>query len=448
MPVFRQYALSVKRLMLGVGLLVSLVAAACSSSAQAPTDSVTPATVSDGQSDDEAAAFSLGEREASFGAGSLVIAASKVAERLENLSGPWFFFPHYTYEPVPTECGYATPLALEGAIQSRESPTDAPFGDQVGVFVQVYADEATAAEQVAILNGPQSSACDAAGVARLEEELAGPRDIPGAKFDVGDGRGLMTDVPFDHENAAARRFVGKVSIGDEERELENIEWIAATGPMVVHASAMSLTGRAEELVVEMAEVLLSEEFPVAVIDASIDEAVDASRRAVVPNDALPSYYEETSPLTFATSSPETACYNVLPDFYATGPSWQAITPGVGGSQVQQATMIFSSQDQAAKARADLVEQGTDCFEELVGLSEPMFTLVGEAINTETVATREVTTLELNYVQNINGEEFDADVQMSLVQDGRYVFVWEFFGLAGDSPNLAELAALSADRVTP
>ncbi len=448
-----EYASIVKRPFLAVAVVLSLATSACSSAA--PTDdavaaSAPPSTgLVDGASGVDEQSLSLGERESSFGPGSSLVAVSQVAERLDRLSeegGEWFPFPHYIYEPESPECGYTTPIALKGQVQSRESVTDAPFSDTVGVEVMIYADEAVAAGEVAVLNGPNASACDVADGAKLKEALEGPESTPGVEFDVGDGKGAAADVPFDHPNAAARRFVGTMSIGAESRQAEVIEWVAADGPMVVRASAFSLTGRADELVIEMAEVLLTDQFPVVVEDAALDEAVDVVRRAVLEPDVLPSYFEESDPVSFHATTPRTTCYDVLPELAANGPGWLAITPGVGGSRVEQSTLIFPSAELAQNAVEELIAAGIDCYQQLVDLPEPMFSVVDGSITTEMVGDREVVNVQLDFVQDLNGAEFEADADMAVVQDGRFVFLFEFFGLAGDSPNLGELAVSAADRV--
>ncbi len=396
-------------------------------------------------------AVSLGEREAGYGPGSLAIAAGEYFLRLTDLdgsAGAWFPTA-YTFEPRPEVCGYATAEAVQGQTLSRQNPAEAPFGDGISIEVHVLGDQASAQAEVAKLNGDAAVECDVAAKQRAEaqfqEEVADVMNI-----DLGDGIGQpaapFADVPAN----AVREFVASISVGSQQRALDQIESFVADGRFLIHTTVVSSTGSAAAIHDELNTLLFAGEPPTIDPDPAESAALDRLRSAVVDADELPDFYDENDAATyFRQVADPTSCYKDIPDIgVLAGPSWVAISPGVGGSQVQQSSFVLADEDEAAEVFTLFETLGAECYNTVTGLADPPFTLIESSLERLEVDGFDVLLVTLDYIQMLGTQEFDAQAGIAVTTTGRYILNMEFAGLTGDSPDLANLVVSAAKHLQP
>ena len=426
---------------------VALVAAACGN-AVAAVDEVESNVDASG---DQAAEFvSLGEREAGFGPGSLAVAAGDYASRILDVEGEWFPQQPHIYRELPEVCGLSRPQASHGGNVTEVAAAQPAFGEVLAIDVLVYASPAEAASQIALLNAPTADDCDLTVLdQRLEEESA----APGVEFDFGDGIGNPTETSFalpDGFTFASRRYEGAIVIGSIRQDFAQIVTWVADGRYLLQLTAVSTSGDELGLSEEMANAVFATPGPELARDPELDEVVDALRASVLPNDALPPLFEPAQ--TLALHGPpldDDSCYRQFnPEVQVAGPSWIAISPGVGGSVVGQNSAFHASEEDASTAFAELIDLGTDCFGESIGLlPEPDFRLVEGVLEIEEVDGFTVVQFDLDYIQTVGTQEFDVEVRAAFIQTGRFSAEVTFVGLAGDSPDLIELVVLAADELS-
>ena len=421
---------------------VALATVACGASAPAEED---PETESNGSDD---GVVSLGDREAGFGPGSLVVPAGSVADRLWDVDGNWFVGQPFMLFDLPEVCGFVEPVATQGLSLSRVDAGESLFGDAMVIKVLIYETPEEAAAQLELLNGSTAEDCDRASL-----ELANDMELlpPGVDFDGGEGVGVPVDPSaiLDTEaGAVARQYEAVLSIGSLEQDLVQIETWFTRGRYLVRATPSSAIGNVQQVADDMIAAVLAEPFPALEDDDVLDAAIDTMRASVLDDSALPELFDFNDGLSvFRRPDGDDSCYG-RPDVLAstTGPQWLAISPGVGGSEIIQSADRFSDETTASAVFDRFVELGADCFAEVVGLPEP-FRLVGSAFETQELNGRTIALVKLDYIQLVGAQEFEVEVASAIVQEGPFNLRVNFFGLAGDSPDLAALVSQAADEAS-
>ncbi len=432
--------------------LVALLVAACGDTPGA--DSTATADAADTATADaadtaDAAAIDLGDLEAGYGPGSLVADAGEVLVRLNDLPDMWspFVMP-FTYDPRPGVCEAPEPTAVTGTVLSFLDPGERLFFDTIVTQVEVYdtAEQATVA--VELVNGPDAAECDVASLAQVFEE-----GIPdqGIEFDFGSGVGEPVENPravTDDFVAATRRFEGALNVGSVTRDLVQVETSAASGSTVIRVASVSASGRTNDILDQASELVFSAGPPDVSQDGEIDALVDRVRSSILTVDDVPSFYEPAETIIIANDSAEPgSCFEFsVGEVRIDGPNWAAVNPGAGVSRLWQLTTIHEDEAAAAASFDELVAVGGDCFVESIGLPEDQFQVTGQTFDSVEVDGLDVVTIQLDISQFIEGQEFEVEAGFAAAQIGQFTTGANFFGLIGDSPELAELAALAAQRL--
>lgn len=434
-----------------VALLAAVALATAACGASTATVDQEPDTESDGSDNTESdvsddGVVSLGDREVGFGPGSLAVPAGSIVDRLWDVEGDWFVGQPFIQFDLPEVCGYLEPLATQGISLSRVDPEQNPFGDGMVAQVLVYETPDEAASQLDLLNGPSAEECDLASLEVAKDTELLP---PGVEFDAGSGVGVPIDAPEDlveEFGAVSRQYVGSLNIGSVEQELVQLEFWFASDRYLVRSSATSAVGNEEAVQDDMISAFLAEPFPTIDDSAELDSALNTMRASVLDDSALPELFEFNDGLAvFRRPDNDDSCY-ARPDVLAStdGPQWLAISPGVGGSEIVQGADLYSDEATAAAVFDRFVELGADCYAEVVGLPD-VFRLVGSAFETQELNGRTIALVKLDYIQLVGAQEFEVEVAAAVVQEGAFSLRVIFFGLAGDSPDLAALLSIAADQ---
>lgn len=427
-----------------LALLAAVVfaTAACGASTSASGEAA-DAVDDDASIDDEDGVVSLGEREAGFGPGSLVVTAGSITERLWEVDGGWFVAQPFTHFVAPDVCGFLTPVATQGLNLSRTDSPGELFGDVMVAEVLVYETAEEAAAHVELLNADTAEVCDQAILEAAEVQEVLP---PGVEFDEGSGVGVaiepLASAPADL-SVASRRYLSTLSVGSLDQDVEQIETWISSGRYLIRTSASSALGNADSVADGLMQALFSEPLPPIEQDADLDAAIDAVRTAVLDEEDLPELFDAGDTLRITPGFQDDGCFGRPDALVATaGPQWLAVSPGVGASEVRQRADVYVDAATAAAAFDLVVELGGECFADEISLPDT-FRLVGSAFETQEVDGRTVALAKLDYIQLVGAQEFDVEVQLAITQVGRYEVRFAFFGLAGDAPDLPELAVLAA-----
>ncbi len=434
----------------------ALMAAACGGSAADPesstietgtTSSVITATTTEAPVAVEA--VSLGEREAGFGPGSAALLAGKIINRLFDLEGDWApqFNRGAEYRPRPAGCDPQGPIAAQVETLTKVNVDDAPFGEATSVEVFVYESEEAVRREVAALNSDIADACDQAIIA---DAMSNENQVPGVIMDLSNATGVPFDDHLAQENSASRRYRGTISIGSEQRELEQIESAVGLGTILVRVYAISTQDRAEQVSTDTWRVLLAGG-PIVADDpeasTAMDNAINDLRASALPDDAFPDYFEPAQRLKVLPPVPDAVCFNAPGAEAATyGPSQLAISPGVGASEINQISRVYGTEAEAEAAFDEFITKGVDCYLETIGIPNEMFTT--KSTTEEVVERNGYTVADLNAkaTQTLGEQDFPVEFATTAVRVGRYVLTVHFVGLDGDSPDLVDLATQAADRI--
>ena len=127
---------------------------------------------------------------------------------------------------------------------------------------------------------------------------------------------------------------------------------------------------------------------------------------------------------------------------ASGPGWFSINPNAGTSRAGQAARVYESGAAATVAFDEVVERGAECFPVEFDLPD-VFTLIEATSEVVDVDGRRVALIELDYEQSVGGLTVDAESKIVVTQVDQILMSAQFFGLAGDSPDLVDLVATAA-----
>ena len=449
------------RLRMVILLAVAFTVAACGESAEtsAPSevspDSTTTTeqpTAVDGQADEgdvvieeetqAVDAFSLGDREAGGGLGSLAVQAGEYAERLVDVEGDWFPGQPITLD-IPDVCAIPEPVALQGITRSRPVDELGVRADVIAAEVRVYESAAVAESLVALVNGDSAEACD---LATLESVVDG--EIPGVSFDFGDGVGSAAaspdGVPADFP-ADSRNYDFAIIFGTVAEPLVQKATVVADGHFVIATSAVSTPEEVDDLASQVVAAVFAEPAPTLIEGPDLDTLVDMARRAVFAEGELPEFYEPIGQVFFGGAGDPDVCFTSAPPVArGSGPSWLAATPGAGASRAGQDFRIYADVESASAAFAELVERGEECFPAELELPDD-FSLLEVVDEVVDVGGRQVLHVELAYEQLLGGQAFDVEAKIAITLADETMLTASFFGLAGDSPDLVGLLAAAADR---
>ncbi len=390
---------------------------------------------------DDSGHVSIGDREAGFGPGSLVVQAGQWAGRLTHVEGEWLPGPPIELDP-PDVCAIGEPEAIQGLTLVR--PVDAPGvrADVISAEVRVYATTEEAEALVDKLNGEFADECDAAGLDRL---LAADAP-PGITYNFGDGIGDPSPVPDrlpDGLVADSRSFTGEVIFGTVAEPLLQKGTVVADGRFVMGFSVTANPEHVDALEAEVIAVLFSASAPEAIDVPDLDIEVDQLRQAVLSDDDLPQFYESSAQMFVGGQGQSDRCFTeVNPTATSSGPGWLAISPGVGVSELRQTAEIYRTSRQADAAFEEGLERGVECFPAQLNLSE-MFEVIETRVTEIDVDGRRVLLGEIDLIQSLGGQTFDVEAKIAATQVDETVHNVLFFGLAGDSPDLASLVAIAA-----
>ena len=385
---------------------------------------------------------SLGDREAGYGAGSLAVLAGQYAERLTNLKGDWFRGPPVPLT-VPEVCGLPEPPAVQGFTLVQPVDASGVRADVVSVEVRVYETPDQAEALVSLINGETADDCDRANL-----EVALEAAVPGVSYDFGDGLGTPAPVPDGLPAglpADSRSYDFDIIFGTVSEPLLQLATVVADGSITVSFSAASTPDNVEDLEAQVIDVLFAEPAPEPIDLPGLDALIDDVRRSVLSNEDVPAFYDPTHAMVLSGPSSPSECITAAqPAVTAFGPFWISVTPGTGASELGQVFRIFANTDSASAALEEVTTVGVDCFVAELGLPDE-FELTNSTTELAEVDGQQVAHVELDYLQKIGEQTFDVEAKFAVTQIGPILTSAQFFGLAGDSPNLPELVATSAIR---
>lgn len=387
------------------------------------------------------------ELKGGFGSGALVTAAAEYAERILDVEGEWAR-NLYFYSAAPDVCGYAEPLAAEGAgrVSDSQSPDDLVV-DIMVVEVLVFDSPEEAASQVRLLNGPNAAACDQADIVDepfVGVDSSGNRGVVWIEF--GDGVGMPSEevLPVPAGSTYDSRFYdGTATIGSVLENYDLLETWVADGPFLVKFVAADR--EPSQLAGQMAAALFGSRAPNTSEGPAVDRDIDALRRSTLADDLLPEIFERVEPASVSRRNRVNCYTRFLPEQRLNGPSWVAFSPGVGGSRLTQRGSVFISEEAAIAAFDQIIDLGLDCYlDAAVSLSEDQFGLLESSFESSTFDGLPMVEIKLQY-DNFDG--FDVDLQTAIVLSGPYILQVNFLGLPGEAPDLAELARLAVEQMT-
>jgi hypothetical protein len=384
----------------------------------------------------------LGGREAGYGPGSLAVLAGQYAERLTDLEGDWFRGPPVPLT-VPDVCGFPEPSAVQGFTLAQPVDASGLRADVVSVEVRVHETPDEAEALVNLINGETADDCDRASL-----EVALEAAVPGVSYDFGDGLGTPAPVPDGLPvglPADSRSYDFDIIFGTVPEPLLQLATVVADGPITVSFSAASTPDNVEDLETQVIDVLFSEPAPEPIELPGLDALIDDVRRSVLSNEDVPAFYDPTHAMVLSGPSYPSECITAAqPAVTAFGPFWISVSPGTGASELGQVFRIFADADSASAAFEEFTTVGVDCFVAELGLPVE-FELTNSTTELTEVDGQQVVHVELDYLQKVGEQAFDVEAKFAVTQTGPTLTSAQFFGLAGDSPNLPKLVATSAIR---
>lgn len=426
-----------------VALTTALAVSACgSSTADDVAESVTEAA--DATSTDEAStvAVSLGDREAGYGQGSLAVLAGQYVDRLADVEGDWFPGPPIPLE-IPDVCGLPEPAALQGLVLARPVDQTGIRADVISIEVRVYKTAEEAEAIISLVNGDSADDCDRASV-----ELAADSTAPGVSFDFGDGVGQPSPVPDglpDGLPANSRSYDFEIVFGSVTEPLVQESTVVAEGQAVIAFSVSSGAEDVDELEADLIAALFGQPAPEVIENPDLDVVIDDVRRSVLADSELPDFYGRTNAMVVGGPGEPDVCFTAAPPAAATsGPSWLAVSPNIGASELNQGNRIYADVDAATVAFEEVKATGLECFPEEIQLPDG-FEIVSSEAEVLDVDGTQVVHVEIDFVQTLGTQTYDVEAKIAVAQFDEVLTSLRFFGLAGDAPDLPELVAIAAER---
>ncbi len=313
----------------------------------------------------------------------------------------------------------------------------------VSVEVRVYETPDQAEALVSLINGETADDCDRASL-----ELALEAAVPGVSYDFGDGLGTPAPAPDGLPAglpADSRSYDFDIIFGTVPEPLLQLATVVADGSITVSFSAASTPDNVEDLETQVIDVLFSEPAPEPIELPGLDALIDDVRRSVLSNEDVPAFYDPTHAMVLSGPSYPSECITAAqPAVTAFGPFWISVSPGTGASELGQVFRIFADADSASAAFEEFTTVGVDCFVAELGLPVE-FELTNSTTELTEVDGQQVVHVELDYLQKVGEQAFDVEAKFAVTQTGPTLTSAQFFGLAGDSPNLPKLVATSAIR---